>query len=242
MPLSSRQIKTINSLKFKSKRHEEGLFIAEGVKLVKEILNSAYSIHSIYTTDDPFSTSKNVPVHRISEKELSRISQLKNANGILALVHILDQSFDASIAELELVMVLDGIQDPGNLGTLIRIADWFGIHHVLCSYECADVYNSKVIQASMGSITRVKVCYEDLSSFISASSAPVYGAVLDGEHLFNSSLSPSGFLVFGSEARGISEKVTKLLTEKLTIPRVGGAESLNVASAAAIVCSEFRRS
>lgn len=251
--LSKNQIKLINSLKIKKFRDEEKLFIAEGTKIVPELQNSSVEIKEIYATTSFINTnkfSKNIAVFEISEKELEKISSLKTSNQVLAVCSTPLYNLSELNFKDKITLALDEIKDPGNLGTIIRIADWFGIETIICNNETADVYNPKVVQATMGSISRVKVIYTDLVEFLKSESADknkIFGATLDGENIYTNSKS-NGIIVIGNESKGISESVLKYVNYKIKIPNFshlkaseGEAESLNAAIATAIICSEFRR-
>lgn len=184
------------------------------------------------------------PCEEITESELAKISSLSSPNQVLAVVET-PREIKANIDE-ELVMMLDGVRDPGNFGTIIRCADWFGIEYIFCSQDCVELYNPKVVQATMGSIFRVNVVYADLKGVIKKIRKnnplkPVYGASLNGENIYDLNLNQNAILVMGSESHGISEEVRELITKDVTIPRFGKGESLNVAIASAILCSEFKR-
>jgi RNA methyltransferase, TrmH family len=250
--LSKNQIKLVNSLKMKKFRDEHRLFIAEGTKLVPELLKSSFQIHSLYGTTTWIRDNNYLlqgrnelqeRVFEVDEKELSKISQLTVPNEVLVLAHIPEQQFFPEKLKGRLSMVLDEVKDPGNLGTLIRIADWFGIENIICSPDSVDVYNSKVVQSTMGSVTRINVFYTGLKDFLRLPDLkmPVYGALLEGENIYEASLGTEGFILLGNESRGISPELLSFITHKITIPRSGGAESLNVSAAAAVICSEFRR-
>lgn len=265
--LSKSQISFINSLKQKKYREEHHLFIAEGAKIVPELLNSPIVVKQVYATSD-FLRSNTIPstVERfeIKENELERISALTKANEVLAVCETPKYVLDAESLKEKLTLVLDDIKDPGNLGTIIRIADWFGIENIVCSNETVDAFNPKVVQATMGSIARIKIHYVDLISFLKNPKSniqhPIYGALLEGKNIYTEKLSSEGLIVIGNESRGISEEVQKLITDKISIPsfshyksgggppermdssiRAGEAESLNAAIATSIICSEFRR-
>jgi TrmH family RNA methyltransferase len=258
--LAKNEVKFINSLKLKKNREQEGLFVAEGVKIVNDLLNSGIKLRTIYSSRN-FQLSifnYHIDVIRIKENELNRISSLNTPNEVLAVCEIPQYNLDHSKLKNKLSLVLDTIQDPGNLGTIIRVADWFGIENIICSQETVEVYNPKVIQATMGSISRVKVHYAPLPAFIKEQvdsenkPFPVYGALLDGESLYESKLLKHGFLVIGNESKGISSDLLPFLTHKIRIPSFGvplagldagisSAESLNAAIATAVICSEFRR-
>ena len=237
--VSKSQIKLITSLQQKKYRDKEGLFIAEGPKVISELKAAGLKIHSIFSTEIFEKDSKNY--FHISEAELQKISALKTANTSLAVFEIPEQKVNPSDG---LVVALDAIRDPGNLGTIIRLCDWFGVTQLICSLDTADCYNPKVVQATMGSIARVNIQYVTLSDYIKTSSLPIYGGVLNGENIYTETLPKQAVVVMGNEANGISEEITALLTHKITIPQFGKeqkTESLNVATATAILLSEFNR-
>jgi TrmH family RNA methyltransferase len=178
----------------------------------------------------------------ITESELSRISALSTPQAILAVVQIPQQT-DLNIKKLDgsFILALDGVQDPGNLGTIIRTADWFGLNTILCSKDTAEVYNPKVVQASMGSLSRVNIIYTDLGDVFSQINIPVYGALLDGKSIYETDFGQEGIILLGNEGNGISEYLIEKINYPITIPRYGKAESLNVAISASIFCSELRR-
>jgi RNA methyltransferase, TrmH family len=251
--LTKNQIKLISSLKVKKFREEHGLFVVEGAKIVPELLKSSYAIHSIYAKQTWLEENNYLfkgkvgegQVFETSEKELERISQLSTPNEVVAVVKSRTAIFDAPLAQNNLTLLLDEVKDPGNLGTIIRIADWFGIPQIICSEDSVDVFNSKVIQATMGSFTRVEIIYNNLSEILDrnarTSKIPVFGALLDGERVYTADLPKHGFLIMGNESRGISAPLLPFIDRAVSIPSFGGAESLNVSIAAAILCSEFRR-
>lgn len=249
--LSKSQISFINSLKQKKYREEHQLFIAEGAKIVPELLNSAIVVKQVYATSD-FLRNNVIPAtverFEIKENELERISSLTKANEVLAVCETPTYELNPESLKGKLTLVLDDIKDPGNLGTIIRIADWFGIENIVCSSETVDAFNPKVVQATMGSIARIKVHYIDLTGFLQEQNQPIYGALLEGKNIYSEKLSSEGLIVIGNESRGISEEVQKLITDKISIPSFshfkqggGEAESLNAAIATSIICSEFRR-
>lgn len=253
--LSKSQISFINSLKQKKYREEHRLFIAEGAKIVPELLNSTVVVKQVYATSD-FLRNNVIPAtverFEIKENELERISSLTKANEVLAVCETPNYVVDNESLKGKLTLVLDDIKDPGNLGTIIRIADWFGIENIVCSSETVDAFNPKVVQATMGSIARIKVHYIDLVEFlqqqITNNKQLVFGALLEGKNIYSEKLSPEGLIVIGNESRGISDEVQKLITDKISIPSFshyksggGEAESLNAAIATSIICSEFRR-
>ena len=235
------EILDIKSLATKQGREELGAFIAEGEKLVGEIRNSSLRIRRILQTKPIFADGE-----LISEKEMERISQLKTANAVLAVVELPKHKLALANPAKNLVLALDRIQNPGNLGTIIRLADWFGISDIVCSEDTADGFNPKVVQATMGAILRVRVHYTNLAKWLSAQGdAKVYGTFLEGENIYNAQLEKSGVIVMGNEGQGISAEVAECVSHKLLIPPYPadrcGSESLNVAVATAVICSEFRR-
>jgi TrmH family RNA methyltransferase len=256
--LSKNQVKFINALKLKKNREAEGLFVAEGVKIVNELLHSGIKVRQIYSSRNYQLSIFNyhIEVVRIKEGELKRISSLSSPNEVLAVCEIPSHQLDLSLLKGKLSLVLDTIQDPGNLGTMIRIADWFGIEHIVCSPETVEVYNPKVVQATMGSISRVQVHYTPLEAFLEeirkTNAGRVYGALLDGEELYKASLSDTGFILIGNESKGISPELQPYITDKIRIPLftpagkespapLHSAESLNAAIATSVICAEFRR-
>lgn len=244
--ISKNQIKFIRSLDLKKNRKRESLFVAEGPKVIEELLKLK-TPHTIIATKEWIDNNPKISnVIEVSERELESVSLLKTPQQVLALFAIETTVQDLNIDNNKLYLALDGIQDPGNLGTIIRIADWFGIDTIYCSNETVDVYNPKVIQATMGSIARVKVIYTDLYNMISylSDEMPVYGTFLDGSDIYQNELTPNGIIVMGNEGKGITKELKSLITNKLLIPSfsIGDtAESLNVAIATAITCSEFKR-
>jgi TrmH family RNA methyltransferase len=236
--LSKNQIKFVRSLELKKNRKREHLFVAEGPKVVGDLLRAGFRPHSI------FSTSPRQDGQLVTEEELQRISFLQHPQEVLAVFEIPD-SEHRPITPNGLSLALDGIQDPGNLGTIIRIADWFGIDAIYCSPDTADAYNPKVVQATMGSIAHIPIIYGDLVELISKAQCPVYGTLLDGNDIYQQPITPNGIIVMGNEGNGISESVRPLVTNRLLIPNFSNspetAESLNVAIATAITCSEFKR-
>lgn len=239
--LSKNQIKLIKSLEAKKNRKREGLFVAEGPKVVGDLLRAGFQPHSI------FSTVSRPDAELITDDELRRISFLQHPQEVLGVFHIstIPQPSDISHQTSGLALALDGVQDPGNVGTIIRIADWFGISQIFCSPDTADVYNPKVVQATMGSLAHVTITYCDLVPLLSKAGVPVYGTLLDGQDIYQQPLSENGIIVMGNEGNGISSEVRQLVTNKLLIPNFNKntetAESLNVAIATAITLSEFRR-
>jgi RNA methyltransferase, TrmH family len=237
--LSKNQIKLITSLKKKKYRLQYGLFVVEGIKTIKELLQSDLELHTLYTTESFNFDAKKEEL--ISQADLKRISFLTTPNKALAIFKIpKSKPIDLS----ELIVALDDVRDPGNLGTIIRLCDWFGIKNLVCSLETVDCFNPKVIQATMGSITRVNISYLDLAEFLKQLEVTSYGTFMDGKSVYSTNLTNKGILVLGNEANGISKDIESLISEKLSIPRFGNlqaTESLNVATATAIFLSEFKR-
>lgn len=239
--VSKNQIKLITSLQQKKFRQANGLFVAEGVKVIRELLQSGFEPEYLYVTAALSDAFGNVAMTIINESDLKKISALTTASGCLAVFKIPDSK---DINQSGLVVALDDIRDPGNLGTIIRLCDWFGIGELVCSNETVDVFNSKVIQATMGSVARVNVSYLDLEDFIRKTTLPVFGTFMDGKNIYKEKLPETGIIILGNEANGISSNLEKLVKNRISIPRFGNlqlTESLNVATAAAIVLSEFRR-
>jgi len=240
--VSKNQIKLITSLVQKKYRKEHQLFFAEGVKVIEELLQSNFKLEQIFHTKEMFSHVSPTQKTLISEAELKKISALTTANDCLAVFKIPQEK---QIQNNGLIIALDDIRDPGNLGTIIRLCDWFGISQIVCSEQTVDIYNPKVVQATMGSIARVNVCYVDLESYIAEAKVPVFGTFMDGENIYKKELPQEGIIVLGNEANGISKGIENKVTQKIAIPRFGDlqrTESLNVATATAIILSEFKRS
>jgi TrmH family RNA methyltransferase len=237
--LSKNETKYIQSLCHKKQRQQSGLFIVEGVKQVEELLLSDFNIKSVYATNEwePKNLG-NTNLVRVTEDELKKISALQTPNKVLALVEEPVQK-KLSIPSNNWVLALDGIQDPGNMGTLIRIADWFGINTIIASQDSVDCFNPKVIQSTMGSFIRVRVYYETLDSIFSSTKLPIYGALLDGASVFEKAVYEKGILLIGNESKGISASVQQCITHSISIPRIGKAESLNAAVAGGILLSHL---
>jgi TrmH family RNA methyltransferase len=238
--LSKSQIKLITSLKQKKYRLQHGFFVVEGIKTIKELLQSNLTLHKLYTTETFNIDAKDEIL--ISEADLKRISFLSTPNKALAIFKI---PTPIPVSTNGLILVLDAIRDPGNFGTIIRLCDWFGIVDLVCSKETVDCFNPKVIQATMGSITRVNISYVDLVDFLNEIETPTFGAFMEGKNVYSKQMPEQGVLVMGNEANGISKEVEAIINEKISIPRFGdlqATESLNVATATAILLSEFRRS
>lgn len=240
--LNRNYIKHIQFLKRKKGRNESRLFVVEGLKSVEEAVKSNFEIKQLFCLkvyENRFEGS--FEKITVSFEELKKISNLKEPNGVLAVCTM--RSEDPKINYEQLLLMADGINDPGNLGTIIRLADWFGIAHIISSRDTVDFYNPKVIQSTMGSFTRVKVTYTDLESFLEKFPFTVFGTFLDGENIYTQCFPSKGIIILGNESHGISKKVEKWVTHRIAIPQWGNktVESLNVAAAAAIALSEFRR-
>lgn len=246
--ISKATIKKIHALDMRKFRRNERLFVAEGPKLVDEL---CATMKPVYIAALPEWISENAKIVSgteydiVTPDELQRASLQKNPQQVIALFPIPEHRFCTEQLKNELVLMLDGVQDPGNLGTIARIADWFGIRNIFCSAETADIYNPKAVQATMGALARVKFHYTDLIQLLSQYDGPVYGTFLDGENIYGQELSENGIIVMGNEGKGISQGVSEMINRRLYIPNypIGTqtTESLNVAIATSIVCSEFRR-
>lgn len=239
--VSKNQIKLISSLHQKKFRQLNQLFIAEGVKVIQELLDARFELEHIYATTSMFEGVVAAKFSLISNDELKKISALTVPNNCLAIFKIPETK---RFVEQGLVVALDSVRDPGNLGTILRICDWFGISQVVCSPDTVDIYNPKVIQATMGSIARVNCVFSDLLPILQNTNLPVFGTFMDGENIYESTLPQEGIIVMGNEANGISELVENAIKNRIAIPRFGAlqkTESLNVATATAIILSEFRR-
>ncbi|MFK7935043.1 MAG: TrmH family RNA methyltransferase [Saprospiraceae bacterium] len=251
MPLSKNKLKQLRALQRKKIRQQEGLFLAEGVKIAEELLQQTQvPIREVFATENWLTSNANLVndfhgnVHAVTQAELKQISTLETANQVLLIAETPQFKLNKTAVENGLSLYLDDLQDPGNLGTILRIADWFGITQVFLSKGCVEVYNSKVIQASMGAFLRVKTLEINLLDLKNQfSDLPIYGALMNGENIFQMDLSPNGILVIGNEGRGISDVTQQLLTHKITIPKGqnGGAESLNAGVATGILCAQFFR-
>ncbi len=248
--LSKNKIKFLNSLQNKKYRKQHQCFIAEGIKIVEELLHSSLICKEIYATAEWKENHPEIGKNytEISEKELKAISQLQTPNQVLAVFKIPALSSWKSASKNELILALDKINDPGNLGTIMRIADWFGIEHVICSPESVDAFNPKTVQATMGAIARIKVHYTAftvLLEWANEKNIQVYGTYLKGKDIFKENLQKPAVIVMGSESHGISEELEGLIPNRLTIPSyppgIITSESLNISTATAIVCAEFRR-
>jgi TrmH family RNA methyltransferase len=245
--ISRSQVKYINSLKLSKFREKHMAFVAEGPKLVYELLKSQFEIETVLATatwlQENQTQISEIESVEISPAELIKISSLKTPNQVLAVVRIPEYTLDASKLKIGLTIALHDIRDPGNMGTIIRSADWFGVKIILCSNDCVDIYNPKVVQSSMGSLTRVKVFYQDLPSLFSIhKDLMVYGAFMEGESIHEETLKEDAIVLIGNESQGIPEKLYPYIDKRICIPPVGGfTESLNAGVAASIILSEFRR-
>ncbi|MCQ2209060.1 MAG: RNA methyltransferase [Paludibacteraceae bacterium] len=247
-PLSKNTIKLITSLTRKKERDELNLFFAEGPKLVDDLLNT-FSCSLLVATSDYIDSHKSIRadiVKEVSKEDLKKASALCAPQSVVAVFRKPNYQLDCANIANQLTLMLDTIQDPGNLGTIIRVADWFGIENILCSKETVDVYNPKVVQATMGALSRVKIHYLDLEeTLIKMKNVPIFGTFLEGNNIYEEALPPTGVIIMGNEGNGISSGVGKYVNRKLYIPNFpqsrDTSESLNVAIATAITCSEFRR-
>ena len=238
--VSKSQIKLITSLGQKKYRERHGLFVVEGIKGITEFLQSHFKLHSLFTVSGFFEEVSADRKTTVDDRGLKKISFLKTPQKAVAIFYIPSES---PVKENGFQVALDDIRDPGNLGTIIRLCDWFGIEQLVCSNKTVDCYNPKVIQATMGSLTRVQILYTDLKQYLAGKNSLVYGAFMDGDNVYKSELKTKGILVLGNEANGISPNVEEHVTHKIAIPQFGTSktESLNVATAAAILISEFKR-
>lgn len=255
--LSKQQVKDVIALQQKKSRRSEKLFLVEGEKTIEDLLLSDWKIKMICTTDTISQELRGLIREKykgehveVSSDDMDRMSPQTAPQGVLAVVHQREYRFDITEIKDQLVLVLDDIQDPGNMGTIIRIADWFGIRHVICSMKTTECFNPKVVQASMGSLFRTALYYMDLEELFSVNretiNLPVYGALMKGKNIFSSELSKYGFILLGNEANGITKETLPFITHAINIPSftaasANGPDSLNVAIATGIVCAEFRR-
>ena len=244
--LSKSTISLLKSLQQKKFRIEHGLFLVEGNKSVTEFANSLYQIEAIYHTTaiDPklLKLSGKINFSEISLNDLEKISSLKSPQEVIALVKIPALPIlNAAALKGKFAIALDGIQDPGNMGTIIRTADWFGIQHIICSADTVDVYNPKVVQATMGSLAHISIYYVELTEFLESINIPLFGALLDGSNIYKTNFGTEGLVIMGNEGNGLRPEIVKLVQKAVTIPRGGNAESLNVGIATAIFCSEIKR-
>ncbi len=248
--LSKALQKRISALENKKHRKESTLFVAEGGKTVMDLISAGVKVDKLIATEEwlqQHRLSEQIEATIVTDEEMRRASFQQNPQGVLAIFHQPEHEIDCSAPVNELCLALDNVQDPGNLGTIIRIADWFGIRNIFCSIGTADIYNPKTIQATMGAIGRVKIHYLDLPAYIASlqGKTPIYGTFLNGENMYKKELCNRGLIIMGNEGNGISKECGALVNERLYIPNypVGceTSESLNVSVATAIICSEFRR-
>ena len=238
--ITKNKIKYIRGLSLKKNRMKENCFIVEGEKSLSELLDSSFEVVELFVLKDWINGGKEVfeKAQVVSSKELERISNLKSPNKVLAVVKMRKQKIIRQ--KLGVILVLDDINDPGNLGTIIRMCDWFGVKQIVCSENTVDIYNPKVVQATMGSLFRVNVLYVNLVKYLSKVNAPIYGSYMKGENIKNTNSERNSHLVMGNEANGISPEVSKFITDKVAIKNIGGTtESLNVAVATSILLHEF---
>ena len=236
--VSKSQIKLITSLAQKKYRQQHGLFVVEGLKGIEEFLGSSAILHSLYALPGYFETEKSRV--EVNDRELKKMSFLKTPQKALAVFHMSEAGEES---QQGLTLILDEVRDPGNLGTIIRYCDWYGIRNVICSNQTVDCYNPKVVQATMGSLTRVAINYKDLAQYLKTAKRLVYGAFMDGVSVYEQTLPENAILVLGNEANGISKEIEALIRHKIAIPLFGKnqTESLNVAIAGAVLVSEFKR-
>lgn len=239
--ISKNQQKLIRSLENKKYRKLNGLFVAEGRKVVNEMLSANFPYQHIYATENSFLNGQDVPVSLIDEKELAKCSFLKTPDRVLAIAKLPTPHFDGFTQKVNLY--LDGIRDPGNLGTIIRLADWYGLKQIYCSTDCVDAFNPKTVQASMGSIFRISVCYLDNEQTKEnlPQDLPVYGAVMNGDNIHEVDIETPCMLIIGNESNGIRDFGENLLSKRISIPKYGHAESLNAALATGILLDKFSR-
>lgn len=237
--VTKNQIKLVVSLKQKKYRSQHRLFVVEGEKVVNELLQAGAKPFKVFV-DDAVLMGKFKDADVVPSKILKQMSSLTRPNGVLGVFYMTESQKD--IVD-DWVVVLDAVRDPGNLGTIIRLCDWFGVTQLVCSPDTVDCYNPKVLQATMGSIARVNIVYVDLEDYLQKTNLPIYGAYMDGKPVYEADLAKKGVLVMGNEANGISDKVGQFVTKRISIPQFGGAtaESLNVATATAILLNEIRR-
>lgn len=242
--MSKSVAKFIKSLQLKKYRKQEQLFLVEGLKSTLEVINSDFNVKTVLCTEQFYQQFSGLLIGietlQVSEKQLTEVGTLKSNNAALAVVEMQSNKMEALDSD-RLYLALDDINDPGNLGTILRVADWYGIDTILASNETAEFYNPKVISSSKGSFTRVKMIYGGLEQLIKQIGLPVYGTFMSGDNIHTTKFKKGAIIVFGNEANGISSAIEKLVDYKITIPKIGGAESLNVAMAAAIVCDNAIR-
>ena len=237
--VTKNQIKLVASLQQKKYRTKHGLFVVEGKKVIKELLESGFEPFKLFV-DNAQEKDDFHDAELVSKSELKQMSSLSNANGVLGVFRVLDTK---KIENTDWVVALDSVRDPGNLGTIIRLCDWFGVKHLICSLDTVDCYNPKVLQATMGSIARVNIVYVNLEEFLTNVETPIYGAFMDGDAVYHKELPKFGILVLGNEANGISAEINSKIKNRIAIPQFGSTttESLNVATATGILLNELRR-
>jgi RNA methyltransferase, TrmH family len=241
--LSKANIKFIKSLQVKKYRKQEQCFMVEGAKSVLELLASDFEVVQVLGTHEFLSgLTQGIPgeIIEVSENELQGLGEFQTNNSAMAIAKMKPNS-SIKVSDGEFALVLDDIRDPGNLGTIIRTADWYGIHKIIASTETADLYNPKVVSATMGSFTRISIFYTGLAEFLANTRHRTFGAYLDGRNIHEVDFAPGGLIIVGNESRGISGDLESYITDKITIPRYGKAESLNAAIATAIICDNIRR-
>ena len=246
--ISKATIKRIHALEMRKYRKNERLFVAEGPKLVNELYMSMKPVYVAALPEWIASNTNllnNTTYDTLTPEELQKASLLMHPQQVIALFQIPENELNLDLLKDELILMLDGVQDPGNLGTIARVADWFGIRHIICSPDTADIYNPKAVQATMGALARVKFYYTELAMVLSQYSGPIYGTFLDGNNIYKEELSRNGIIVMGNEGKGISQRTREMINRRLLIPNYPEGtlttESLNVAIATSIVCAEFRR-
>ncbi|WP_396590472.1 TrmH family RNA methyltransferase [Allomuricauda sp. R78024] len=237
--VTKNQIKLVVSLQQKKYRTQHGLFVVEGAKTTREILKAGLKPFKLFI-DEPQKIEDFIEAEVISKSELKQMSSLSNPNGVLGVFYMPDTKKPDNT---DWLVGLDAVRDPGNLGTIIRLCDWFGVKHLICSMDTVDCYNPKVLQATMGSITRVNVVYTDLLEYLKKSSLSIFGTFMNGDTVYQKELPEAGIMIMGNEANGISKEICDVVTEKIAIPQFGSktTESLNVATATAILLNEIRR-
>ncbi|BDD10655.1 RNA methyltransferase [Fulvitalea axinellae] len=244
--LTNKTIKFVKSLQLKKFRKQEGLFFVEGGKSVEELLEGDFSVKQVFVTKEflegkeQFRETCGLEPEVVKEADLLRMGTFKTNNAALAVAEM-RSARNTDLPTDEFVLALDGVRDPGNLGTIIRIADWYGISKIVASEDTADFYNPKVLNSSMGSFARVRVDYRDLESLFENTDLPVYGAVLDGNDIHAERFGKGGLVLMGNESNGVRDNLRQYISHPVTIPRFGGAESLNVATATAVICDNIRR-
>jgi len=244
--LTKARTKFIKSLKLKKNRKQEGLFVVEGTKNVLELLDSDFSTHSLYATEDFYNShaevlkSLDIEMLKSSESQLTEMSVFKSNEQALAVVKTKENN-PLKAVNSEFAIILDGVRDPGNVGTILRVCDWFGVKKVIASEDSVELYNPKVIASSMGSFTRVKVYYTSVVEFITREDGPYYGTFMKGSDVHKFDFGNRGYIIIGSESNGISRELVSMINQRLSIPSYGSAESLNVGVATAIILDNLRR-